>query len=41
MFEQASYTHPKIEPFFSGSWTEVAFSWVIAAAVITAVLAFL
>ena len=38
MFEQAEYQHPQLEPYCSGSWKEVAFSWLFATMAVGAVL---
>ncbi len=38
MFRNAEYQHPQLEPYFSGSWKEIVFSWVIAATFVGGVL---
>ena len=38
MFEYSEYQHPQLEPFSSGSWTEVAFSWVIGVTAVSAMV---
>ncbi len=38
MFRHAEYQHPELEPYCSGTWTEIVSSWVIAATVIGTVL---
>jgi hypothetical protein len=38
MFEQAEYQHPQLEPYCSGSWQEVIFSWIFGATALAGVL---
>jgi hypothetical protein len=38
MYQSSQYQHPVLEPFSRGAWGEIAYSWAIAAAIMSAVL---